>query len=82
MVRDQSCLKAIQLWFKGGNNFILLAGVYFLHFKLFLSNFLSRTKLNLAIYNFGDMTVTSRECQCAIHFIRKQYKINMLAFFY
>lgn len=52
MVRDQSCLKAVQLWFKGENNFILLVGVYFLHFNLFLSNFIIRATLNLTIYNF------------------------------
>lgn len=81
MVRNQSCLKAIQLWFKRENNFIILVGVYFLHLKLFLSNFISRTILNLTIYNFGGMTVTLREYYYAVYFIRKQYKRNMLVFY-
>lgn len=37
MVKDPTCLKVIQLWFKWENNCILLVGVYFLEFKLFLS---------------------------------------------
>lgn len=62
VVRDQSCLKTVHLWFKGENNFILVTGGCFLHFNLFLSNFIIRATLNLTRYNFGGMIITLREC--------------------